>query len=185
MNIQRNRAVSTGRNDPCLCGSGKKYKKCCLKTHEMGEYKENLKQQQSMQIKTQQQFPENEITFNTSEELGIEKMSDIILDFADDMLRQSETKDEEKKAIMMAIIAWNLALLKPAERKEKLNDFVNNMFAKSEQQGFKQLLQLLIEKKLELYPDINRHIINFEILDTHHNGLHLNVASTILIKQAY
>ncbi len=19
-----------GRNDPCLCGSGKKYKKCCL-----------------------------------------------------------------------------------------------------------------------------------------------------------
>ncbi len=24
----------TGRNDPCPCGSGKKYKKCCLPTHE-------------------------------------------------------------------------------------------------------------------------------------------------------
>ena len=23
-----------GRNDPCLCGSGKKYKKCCLKKNE-------------------------------------------------------------------------------------------------------------------------------------------------------
>ena len=23
--------VKTGRNDPCPCGSGKKYKKCCLK----------------------------------------------------------------------------------------------------------------------------------------------------------
>ena len=22
---------SVGRNDPCPCGSGKKYKKCCLK----------------------------------------------------------------------------------------------------------------------------------------------------------
>ncbi len=22
--------VKIGRNDPCLCGSGKKYKKCCL-----------------------------------------------------------------------------------------------------------------------------------------------------------
>ncbi|MBK3517601.1 SEC-C domain-containing protein [Carboxylicivirga sp. N1Y132] len=22
--------VKTGRNDPCPCGSGKKYKKCCL-----------------------------------------------------------------------------------------------------------------------------------------------------------
>jgi len=21
----------TGRNDPCICGSGKKYKKCCLR----------------------------------------------------------------------------------------------------------------------------------------------------------
>ncbi|MBI4649743.1 SEC-C domain-containing protein, partial [Candidatus Desantisbacteria bacterium] len=23
-----------GRNDPCPCGSGKKYKKCCLLKHE-------------------------------------------------------------------------------------------------------------------------------------------------------
>jgi uncharacterized protein YecA (UPF0149 family) len=25
-----------GRNDPCPCGSGKKYKKCCLKKDEAG-----------------------------------------------------------------------------------------------------------------------------------------------------
>ncbi|MGD9857709.1 MAG: SEC-C metal-binding domain-containing protein [Planctomycetaceae bacterium] len=25
----RNREVKVGRNDPCPCGSGKKYKKCC------------------------------------------------------------------------------------------------------------------------------------------------------------
>lgn len=24
------REVSAGRNDPCPCGSGKKYKKCCI-----------------------------------------------------------------------------------------------------------------------------------------------------------
>ena len=27
----------TGRNDPCPCGSGKKYKKCCLPNHEAEE----------------------------------------------------------------------------------------------------------------------------------------------------
>ena len=27
----------TGRNDPCPCGSGKKYKKCCLAESEAGE----------------------------------------------------------------------------------------------------------------------------------------------------
>ena len=27
---QPQRTSKIGRNDPCLCGSGKKYKKCCL-----------------------------------------------------------------------------------------------------------------------------------------------------------
>ncbi len=29
----RNREVRVGRNDPCPCGSGKKYKACCMKKH--------------------------------------------------------------------------------------------------------------------------------------------------------
>jgi preprotein translocase subunit SecA len=29
----RNRAPRVGRNDPCPCGSGKKYKQCCGKGH--------------------------------------------------------------------------------------------------------------------------------------------------------
>lgn len=27
---------NTGRNDPCPCGSGKKYKKCCMLAHDVG-----------------------------------------------------------------------------------------------------------------------------------------------------
>lgn len=27
----KNKASKLGRNDPCPCGSGKKYKKCCLR----------------------------------------------------------------------------------------------------------------------------------------------------------
>jgi tetratricopeptide (TPR) repeat protein len=34
-----------GRNDPCLCGSGKKYKKCCLATEEAGEREQLAKAQ--------------------------------------------------------------------------------------------------------------------------------------------
>ncbi len=29
--VKGNQNHKTGRNDPCHCGSGKKYKKCCLK----------------------------------------------------------------------------------------------------------------------------------------------------------
>jgi len=32
--------AKTGRNDPCPCGSGKKYKKCCLPLHEESRAKQ-------------------------------------------------------------------------------------------------------------------------------------------------
>lgn len=34
---------TTGRNDPCPCGSGKKYKKCCLADDEQGRNKPPVK----------------------------------------------------------------------------------------------------------------------------------------------
>jgi len=33
----RNTAKKVGPNDPCPCGSGKKYKKCCMQKDKMGE----------------------------------------------------------------------------------------------------------------------------------------------------
>src|SRR5262249_4511411 len=36
----------TGRNEPCPCGSGKKYKKCCLPMHEADE-RQRLAEQQA------------------------------------------------------------------------------------------------------------------------------------------
>jgi preprotein translocase subunit SecA len=33
----RYRGEKPGRNDPCYCGSGKKYKACCLRKDEQGE----------------------------------------------------------------------------------------------------------------------------------------------------
>ena len=36
---------NTGRNDPCPCGSGKKYKKCCLPMHEAEERQRAAEQQ--------------------------------------------------------------------------------------------------------------------------------------------
>jgi tetratricopeptide (TPR) repeat protein len=35
----------TGRNDPCPCGSGKKYKKCCLSKHQADQRRQLAEQQ--------------------------------------------------------------------------------------------------------------------------------------------
>jgi hypothetical protein len=37
--------IHPGRNDPCLCGSGKKYKKCCLRSVEESEFEYRRQQQ--------------------------------------------------------------------------------------------------------------------------------------------
>ena len=36
---------NTGRNEPCPCGSGKKYKKCCLPKHQADERRQFAEQQ--------------------------------------------------------------------------------------------------------------------------------------------
>jgi hypothetical protein len=41
------RLKNTGRNDPCPCGSGKKYKKCHLSGDQEAEYKELKKRQKA------------------------------------------------------------------------------------------------------------------------------------------
>jgi hypothetical protein len=53
-----------GRNDPCLCGSGKKYKKCCLFNPENqdSEAEESYDQKallQKMMAKVQKQHKDN------------------------------------------------------------------------------------------------------------------------------
>jgi methionyl aminopeptidase len=52
----RNRSVKIGRNAPCPCGSGKKYKNCCRNSKKELSLKETYKQQYDIIIKTSKQI---------------------------------------------------------------------------------------------------------------------------------
>jgi methionyl aminopeptidase len=52
----RNRSVKIGRNAPCPCGSGKKYKNCCRNSKKELSLKETYKQQYDIIIKTPKQI---------------------------------------------------------------------------------------------------------------------------------
>lgn len=84
--------------------AGKNTKKCCLGNERVPQ-QENRGEKQQMLEKTPLSFPGKDITLTTSKELGIESMSDIIIDFAEDMLKQSDTIEAQKMAIMVAISA--------------------------------------------------------------------------------
>jgi hypothetical protein len=79
-----------GRNDPCPCGSGKKYKKCCLPKEELAR---NTRSRQSITEKAPPSISPNirsTIDQNTRDNLTREKKTSLFSRFA----TQSITKDE-------------------------------------------------------------------------------------------
>lgn len=153
-----------GRNEPCPCGSGKKYKKCCL-----GQYYEPI------------------FTKEVSEEIDQEddlnevKISKIIIDYAQDLLKIMGDKIDQEIAINLVIAAWNLSMFKENERTKALSSLLKKMVIKdgsNESKAINYLMQTLISRKQQDYPDLNR-FIEEHYLSTSKNEIRLTVVSTI------
>ena len=48
--------VKIGRNNPCPCGSGKKYKKCCINKLKKGDLGQSVKVNSNFENKTRDSF---------------------------------------------------------------------------------------------------------------------------------
>ncbi len=156
-----------GRNQPCPCGSGKKYKKCCYEKNNINkillskDFRKNLPK-------------EAVITTNPQKE----KMSEVLLEFAKPLT--DECKDDKAfyKALQISAIAWNSSFLPPRERNklidESINKYIND---NSDRVIAKKILSKMLERKEKKFLNINRMIIDFQI--SYKDGQqHLNVIST-------
>ena len=116
--IENNEFEKVGRNSFCLCGSGKKYKKCCLNKFDEASKANSLIQ--SSKERLQEKFSDNKNNFVESEEIGAFKMSGIILEYADGLLNKAHTRRGKEKAIMIAVAASNVTFFerKPAREKD-------------------------------------------------------------------
>lgn len=128
----------------------------------------------------------NEIVFLEPNSHPI-KMSEIILEFADDMLRHSESNAEKRRAIDFACVAWNLALFKKDNKKDyllELNSFLEltKINMQEEMDYVKSLINELVNKKIKEYANIDRLILHYQI-DFVDGELILNVASTIVSEE--
>lgn len=169
------------RNDLCFCGSGLKYKKCCLKSKKSAPEDIRLRHLQTELKQKIEKTLEEEVIFLEPNSQPV-KMSEIILEFAQDMLRHAYTRSEKKKAIDLACLAWNLALVKHESEEEyeiQLDAFLKQLGIKSQadKNDLQPLIHALVEKKLSEYSEIDRFIINYQI-DFHKDEMMLNVAST-------
>jgi len=173
--------IKVGRNEPCPCDSGYKYKKCCLyatntvtHTHALSssvikESEENIKN------RLKKQTGKNVILYEGNVEV---KMSEVILDLAEDLLEAATTKAQHQKAIMITCMAWNLAVMFDSEQqKEKLEQLLDTIDDRQGKQDTQNIIVGLIKMKNLYYPDVNRIILDYELVGKTPD-FHLNIAST-------
>lgn len=175
------------RNDLCLCGSGKKYKKCCLLDAENFEEKDSIDQTallQTMGEKVKKQYKDDSMIMGTSDELGLDRMSDILLKFAKELLENANNDQEKESIIMMAIVAWNISIVAdedPESAIDHIEDYLRTLGFKKKSEDKEVLafvLLTLVEKKWMDFSDVQRFIVDFEVIETK-NEFRFNVASLV------
>jgi len=106
---------------------------------------------------------------------GFEKVSDMLARLARPLIEESKTKEDYKKALRLAVVAWNAALLPEAERAAMLHE---KRIADGLGPTGIRLMEKLIERKLALFPNEKRPILDIEVADLG-GRFHLSVISEI------
>ena len=112
---------------------------------------------------------------------GLEKMSDLILDFAKPLLDICDDNETIKKAISIAIIVWNISLLPEKHHEKAIKKISLDLSPHGDATDVATIMSyvdMLMKRKKEYFPNNNRAIINYHISDLK-EGIHLDVASTL------
>ena len=113
-----------------------------------------------------------------------EKMSQIIIDYAGPLLYVAKNREEQKKAITLAVIIWNLSLLPDERQSENINKIKKIMTPKSGNGGDllendDEVFNYMMERRKVFFPDVNRLVVDYEFVETP-KGFHLNIVSNTL-----
>jgi hypothetical protein len=123
-------------------------------------------------------FPEALIAV---EPKGAEKMSEVILDFAEPLLAKCQDDKTERKAVGIAILVWNLSLLPKKEQKEGIQD-IYSVYSKSydatDRAIMMYIVDMLLERKKKHFPNHKRAIVEYQFSGSGKTR-RLDVASTL------
>lgn len=175
-------STKIGRNDYCPCGSQRKYKKCCLPNTTLKNHQDFLIQESENSL-IEKNSDDQSVVLD-AETFGFAKMSEVILDYADEILSVATTSAGMEKAISLAIAAWNLSFLDETDRHDKMNDLLSKAMSikKNTDQwnDLRDTIETLIDKRLTEYASFNRMIFDYNFVPVGSHDFRLNVVSTIL-----
>jgi hypothetical protein len=121
-------------------------------------------------------FDEYEVRYEPD---GVAKMSEVVLDFIEPYVKYAKTDEAYKKLIVVAIFAWNAALLPERERRTTVKKMVKKLpLSRSEARDMRGTVEELVERKSKHFAEYDRFILDYQLTETR-NGFHLSVASTL------
>ncbi|MBF0592028.1 MAG: hypothetical protein HQL02_08060 [Nitrospirae bacterium] len=107
---------------------------------------------------------------------GYKNLSDLIVEYARPMLDEAETVEMQKQAIEIAIFCWKTSLLPEDERIKEIETMVKEN--KSGREGAVEMIKYMIDRRLNIYPDVNRQIMVHEVAKLDNGMLVFYLAST-------
>ena len=112
---------------------------------------------------------------------GEVKMSEVLMAFIEPYIESASTEEAHRKLLMLAIMAWNAALLPEEDQQDMVDKAVEAIPAASwaMRAYMRAIMSELIERKKTYFSEYTRMIIDFELTDMGGEDYHLSVASTL------
>jgi hypothetical protein len=133
-------ASKEGRNDPCPCGSGKKYKKCCIER----ERASNVGDEAARRMAGGSSYDLPPPSGGSAQQL---------VDFAAPFLRGNIGSPEAtKEALSLGVLFWNLALLPDAHRERALDEMLDGK-TEDEREEFRSIAGQMVERHRLMFPE--------------------------------
>jgi SEC-C motif len=137
-----------GRNDPCPCRSGKKYKKCCLGRAAGPSIVASPGGPREQLALADSNFRQKGAGRGPAQEF---------LDFAQPLLDSTDgSKAETQRALTLAQFLWNVAVTRETEKREAmLEELLRDITPDTEREEFAAIVRAMLQRHRELFPELH------------------------------
>ena len=158
----RAQSRKVGRNEPCPCGSGKKYKKCCIDARERSPAPAVVATDGD-RLLTRGGVSAGQLA--TARRLFAEKDAGLgpaqqMIDYARPIIDSTDGGYEAtQSALTIAMLFWNVAVIPDeAKQREALDEMVQRIDP-GEREEFGQTARMMIERHREMFPEMHRRAV--------------------------
>lgn len=161
--------MRVSRNDPCPCGSGNKYKKCCLDGVVIHSVDRQSRDHFLNKVRNKFDGKVQKIVCKGhGPQRSASKISSLTLDLVDGLLNEDDSFGYKKSVITIGIIAWNMAIMGKDETSKEIVKLMNYSKMKIDpeaEQVMADLIKGLVQRKNAMFPEVKNIIFDFEVTE--------------------